>query len=97
MRKPYPKFSSDQDSPSQFFIVVPSDTAGTGDVPQKRNEWPVGFYYGKATAGDVKVVGLDDQAVVFSNVQPGSIIRVSFKRIASTGTTATPLITALYL
>lgn len=74
-------------SPSGAFAsVTPSDTVNiTGE--------PRALFIG--TGGDVVVVGQDDVAVTFANVQQGQTLPVRAKRVNATSTTASNIV-ALY-
>lgn len=67
----------------KYLAVTPSNT---DDLPAGVNAVYVGG------AGNIAVVGQDDNAVVLTAVPVGTLLRIGPKRINSTSTTATLLV-----
>jgi hypothetical protein len=58
------------------------------DLPNIQGEPPRGLYVG--TTGDVNLLAADDTtAVLHANVQGGSVLPISVRRVLASGTTAT--------
>jgi hypothetical protein len=68
----------------RFFAITPSDSAGSNFTLASA------VYVG--TGGNVAIVGSDDIAVTFSNVQSGTILPIECIRVNSTNTSATGLV-----
>ena len=76
--------ASQLDSPAtNHFAVTPANTGEFTDVARA-------LYVG--VGGDVSVVSLNDQTVVYKNAPSGTIIPIRCKRVNSTGTTATDIV-----
>ena len=68
--------------PNGGLAIVTSDTVSQGTFR--------GIYVGGT--GHVSMVGLDGNAVLFSNIPVGTYLPVGFTRVNTTGTTATLLV-----
>lgn len=92
MPKKSEKFSYEQPDGSgyRYVSVTPSDTyvfdASSDTVPNP----PRAIYVG--TGGDISLVSLDGDTVIFKNVVTGTLLPVYFKQVKATGTTASNLV-----
>lgn len=73
-------------------IVVPSNTVNISNVSSQDGSGNNGCVLYVGTKGNIKVMTVGGDEVVFTNIQDGSFIPVQVLRVFSTGTTASNII-----
>lgn len=74
------------DPSSRYAAVTPSDTDGSGDLAEVSRAIFVG------TGGNLVAIRPDGTSVTFANVPDGTLMPIRAKRIASTNTTASDIV-----
>jgi len=72
--------------------VTPSDTSNIPSVSTEDGSGNNGCVLYVGTGGDLKVLTVGGDEVVFSNIQDGTFFPVQVLRVFATGTTATSIV-----
>ena len=73
-------------------IVVPSNTVNIPNVASQDGSGNNGCVLYVGTKGNIKVMTVGGDEVVFTNIQDGSFIPVQVLKVFSTGTTASNIV-----